>query len=489
MEIKNIVIVGGGTAGWMTAAYLSKNLWNVNVTIIDKEIGNAIGVGEATLLSFKPFMEECGFQFDDWAVELEAGYKAGILFTNWNKPGNDIWHPFFKGDIFVVPKLKKSDIWSLNQEYDYKKFVFENYNTAVNHNSVDYNKLQNYAFHINCGKLVLFLQEKLKNKVKFIKSDVVDIVKNDEDNIKHLVLKDGSIIEGDLFIDCTGFKQILRKPKKRIDLMGRLFVNTAVVCQVPYQDRPKEFTPYAICDAVDHGWIWKIGISSRIGSGMIFNRDITDIEEAKKYFVDYWNNRIDIKNVRVIDWDPYYIEDQWSGNIVNIGLSSGFIEPLESTGIGFITTGITQLYNVLREGIYSELDKDQFNLQLKIIYEDTIDFVSCHYDSNTRETPFWNYVKNTFKPSPRMLYHIKELDNPDTYVRQDGKINQFFGGANWTWFLIQLGYKVAPRKLDISQETASEILIKDYVQYIKYNYISSRHHSSEIDRIKEFIKA
>lgn len=488
MNVSSITIVGGGTSGWLAAAYLYKNQPDIQITIVDKEIGTPIGVGEATLLSFKPFMEECGFKIEDWFVALDTGYKSGILFSNWRREGDNIWHPFYKGNRKLFNNLNVWDSWSCNQHLDFKKYALSCYENSIEHNSLDANAIENYAFHVDCGKLVVFLQDKLKDKINIIRSDVVEVHYNTDLTIKFLELKNKEHIISDLYVDCTGFKNILRKPTCRIDLTDRLFVNTAVACPIPYQDKVSEFKPYAECEAVDHGWIWKIGVASRIGSGMVFNRHITSIDEAKEYFVNQWSNRIKKENVRVIDWDPFYNEDQWSGNVVSVGLSAGFIEPLESTGIGLITYAIGQLNSAIHERRYSVIDQTNFNLQMKILFEDCVDFVSMHYANNTRSNKFWDHVNKKFKLSERMQHFINELKTSDIAIPNAGKYNYMFGGANWSLMLIQLGYNVSSRHTGVPPDFTEELLIKNYIEHEKNRHVWGRQHSAEIDRIVELRK-
>lgn len=484
MKVTNITIVGGGTSAWMAAAYLHYNHPALNITVVDKKVGNSIGVGEATLLSFAPFMEECGFPIHDWFAELDTGYKSGILFTNWQEKGHAVWHPFFKGNCKVDDLFHLWDVWSLNQDLDFKTYATGEYSNSVIHNHCDPNS-SSYAYHLNCGKLVLYIQNKLKDKIKIIKSDVVEVLRSNNDTVDQLVLQDGTTIQSDLYVDCTGFHSILRKSKSREDLSHRLFVNTAVVCQIPYNDRPNEFKPYAVCEAVDHGWIWKIGVNQRIGSGMVFNRSITNIETAKQYFVDHWDNRISIENVRSINWDPFYNHDQWAGNVVQIGLSAGFIEPLESTGVGLITVGITQLSNALFEQWYSDNDVNNFNSQMITLFEDCVDFVSMHYANNPRTSDFWRHVSSTFRPSQRMLHYIDRLKDPNNKVPVDSKYNYMFGGSSWSMCLQQLGHEIAPRNIPYTKEHARTLLVSNYIENEKNKHVWSRHHSSEIDRILE----
>lgn len=485
MKVDSIVIVGGGTSGWLTAAYLCNNHPGLSITVIDKEVGTPVGVGEGTLLQIGAFLSECGFEFSEWFPAVDATYKSAILFANWQSQGKDIWHPFYKGNIVVDDETNLYDVWSQVQELDFKKIAMAYYESSVLYNSVDANNLSNYGYHIDCSKLVYFIQQKLKNKVKLIKSEVIDIVYTDE-NISNLKLKNNELISADLFVDCTGFKSLLKKTKKRVNLEGRLFCNTAIAGHIPYNDRNTELRPYVISEAVDHGWIWNIPVTSRIGSGLVFNRNITDIEEAKDYFVEYWDNRISKEDCKVIDWTPFYNEDMWSGNTVCIGLSAGFIEPLESTGIALITSGVTQLSNAIRTQYYTKDDVDFFNLQMKIMFEDCVDFVSMHYANNNRDTKFWSYVKNTWTPSKKMSHYLNKLADSSVQIPSAGKFHSVFDGINWSIWLIQMGFLVAPRKTKYTEQEAENIVIDNYLKNEKYRYVWSRHHATEVDRLREY---
>jgi tryptophan halogenase len=178
----------------------------------------------------------------------------------------------------------------------------------------------------------------------------------------------------------------------------------------------------------------------------------------------------------------------WDGNVVRIGLSAGFIEPLESTGVALITAGITQLSNAIHERYYTEENIKFFNLQMKLYFEDSIDFVSMHYAKTNRTSKFWTWVKDTWKPSGRMLHYLEQLNDPSIPIPYNGKFNYIFDGANWSIWLIQLGYSVAKRNSRIPDNLAEEILNKNYIRYEKYRHVWSRHHASEIDRLTEFYK-
>ena len=253
--IRSICIVGGGTSAWLSAAYLSHNNPDVEVTVVDEKESKPIAVGEGTILGFSSFMEQCGF-FDtgEWFSELDATYKVGVLFPDWATENKSVWHPFMT-NVTLDTGVSNVDAWCKNKSYDFVEYALPMYHNSME-NKIDTNEGSSYSYHIDCGKLVSYI--KRRSRVRHIQSGY------------------DSSIKADLFIDCTGFKSILKKNDKN-DLTGRLFCDTAIATKVPYQNRSKELRPYTTCTAVDHGWIWRIPVRTRMGSGLVFNRNITPI--------------------------------------------------------------------------------------------------------------------------------------------------------------------------------------------------------------------
>lgn len=482
-KVESIAIVGGGTSAWLTAAYLSKMSPEVSVTVIDKEIGNSIGVGEGAILGFQEFMKSCGFEFNDWFNNIDATYKIGVLFPDWVDKGNTIWHPFFMNTQLDNGEDLLS-AWSSNQEYDYKTYGLPLYDVAVNHNGVDSSLLDSYSFHVDCGKLVQFIQQRICDKVKFISSDVISVVRSG-DNVTGLTLANGQQITADMFIDCTGFKSLLKVNPKRTSLDGRVFCDTAVCGQIQYVDRYNEMRPYTRSTAVDHGWIWAIPTRSRMGSGIIFNRSITDIEEAKDYFVNFWGkDRVKKENLRVIDWTPFYTEEPWKGNVVSVGMSAGFIEPLESTGIALIIAQIVTFHNIIKGNLWADYDQQIYNLQFKSIFENCVDFVSMHYSKTNRTEKFWEYVKKSYKPSDAILKNAELLAKEPRITRHRNP-NHIFSGANWSTWMIQLGYPVGSNDAKTKDERRA-FMLKYFNTIEKYRFNWAHHHETEINRMVEY---
>lgn len=451
-EVKDVVIVGGGTSAWFAAAFLARNL-DVNVTLVDKEVGSPVGVGEGTLLHFDKFLKRCGFPTDAWFDEIDSTFKSGILFPNFGKKDNLVWHPFYLNKEYQEHDSSVYEAWTHHQDRGFQELgAF--FNLSIN-NDVDTENLNYYASHVDASKLVQWIQKTIKEHITIIKSEMVNVNRDENDYVTSIDLQNGTNVKGDLFVDCTGFKQLLQNNPDRVDLTGRLFCDTAIAAHVPYENIEVERHPYVISEAVDHGWVWNIPVQTRIGSGLVFNRSITDPEEAKKYFCEYWDNRITPEDCKLIDWTPYYNKNPWDKNVVGIGLSGGFIEPLESTGIATITAGIYDLAARIRQNFFVEADVNLYNAYMTAVYEDTIDFINMHYAYTDFDTPFWNFVKESHIMSDTHKWYKRLIQNGDK-LPNDGK-GFFFGGANWLCWLLQIEKEIGKSK-QIDSDRALEII-------------------------------
>lgn len=460
-QIKSITIVGGGTSAWLTAAYLTaKCKVDIKINVVDKSDGSPIGVGEATLVGFIEFLEKCGLSENIWFDEIDATVKGGILFKNWQNDNEDIWHPF-SHYTFGENYDNGISFWSNNQNLSFIDYALPEYELFVNNKKINENSVNSVARHVDCGKLVNFLKKFLDDKINFIDSEVVEVIKNDSGDIQKLILKNKQQIKSDLFIDCTGFKKILSQENEKIFLTDRLFCDTAIAGPIPYINRKQELHPYTICDAVEHGWIWKTPIRTRIGSGLVFNRNITDIEVAKEYYVNYWEGRVQKENLRVIDWTPYYSEKFWSNNVISIGLSGGFIEPLESTGLQFIQNGIEYLEKVIKNSFYVQEDIELYNMKMKYAYDETVDYVNMHYCNSNKSGKFWDFVRqNTLNLSERMKFYLN-LINENNYLAMDCG-ETIFANYSWILWLVQLGYPLTNLESSFGKYDMNRILKENY---------------------------
>ena len=481
--VNRIVIVGGGTAGWLTAAYISNQMSShTEILLVDKQVSDPIGVGEATILNFKQFMYDCGFKPEEWIPEIDATFKCGILFKDWQQEGVNLWHPF----AFPMFNNLDSDLltcWTMFKEYDYFTHACALYHPGVTENKVDPENIGTYAYHIDCGKLVRWVKGKLLRKIQLVEHEVISVDRNERGGLNHITIDTGEEIQSDIFIDCTGFKRLIAPEPDSVDCQGRLFCDTAVAGRFDYRNKPIEQNPYTTCAAVEHGWIWKTPTQERVGSGLVFNKSVSDVDEVKESFCKYWNNRVTPDELRLLDWTPYYHKNFWTDNVVTIGLSSGFIEPIESTGIALISAGAQEFVESCRGSFYDDSIIKGYNYQMTSFYESCIDFVNMHYAYNKRKTgKFWKYVQDTFKPSDKLLYYENEvLNNP---VRLPSNGNYMFAGDNWSMFLCQMLDKdeILSKQSRKCPPWDADILVRDFACNERDKHVKSILHAQFIDQ-------
>lgn len=477
-NVQTIAVVGGGTAAWLTAAYISNKFPHIKITVVDKEIGNSIGVGEGTTEGFSEFMESCGFAREEWFPKVDATLKGGIHYTNWHKEGNHVWHPFTITNE-ILNGFDSLDLWTQAQHLELNECL-RGYESSVKQHRFD--PTLYYAYHVDCGKLVVYIQDKLKDKVVFIKSEMTHINRTDSQHITSLNLANGQEVVADLYIDCTGFRSLLHQSPERVTLEGRLFCDTAVCGRVDYNDKETELKSHTVADAVEHGWIWKIPTQSRMGTGLIFNRSITDVDTAKSYLVQYWDNRIDNDDLRVIDWTPFYIKNAWHENVVSIGLSSGFIEPLESTGIVLMILDIFNLASKLSDGV-DNTASTRYNGTRNKLFEKVVDFVSLHYFNSQRRGPFWEWVQKTITVTPHQREMIELINGK---VKLPARTPNYYDGfpvQSWMIWYAGLKHDVTPKTTITSNAGAERLLIKNQQHQIEYLRTNSKTLLEEINRI------
>jgi tryptophan 7-halogenase len=391
-KVASVCIVGGGSAGWMTASLLRKQLPpHFEVSIIDPPTIPSVGVGEATLLNFGHFMEQCGFNEAQWIDEVEGLYKCGIVFEDWVKENHKIWHSF-SGLQYVDQVSSVSLHKNTSEAEDYASFsrkCLTNYTCSVENNKVH----GGVGYHLNAKKLALFLKKNTVGVKLF--EEAVEKVEHTDSEIDNVILKDGTIVKADLFVNCTGWSSVLSevtKSAKWVDRSGDMPVNIAVAAPVEYADEALEMRPYTTAKCLDIGWMWVTPIQSRIGAGIIFNSSITSVEEAKSKFESIWGDRR-LAEFNVLRWEPKFNSESWLGNVVSVGLSSGFVEPLESSGLALIGEAGYSLLGRIRKGFYNTTDVLAHNARLALKYEETMDFVRLHYLNSTYASKFWKMVK------------------------------------------------------------------------------------------------
>lgn len=361
--MKTICVVGGGTAGWMAAAYLSQSF---KVTIIESASIPIIGVGESTLPILKKFCDDLGIQEKDWMPLCQAEYKIGIKHEGWKKGRTDPWWHWFLYD-----RTKDSTMLKYIENRTF---------------SNDFH----YAYHIDATRFGSRVMKPaaMKNGVTHLIDTVKQVILNDTGDIAYLELENNGRVTYDLYVDATGFSKILAK-EVGIEYVSyeHLINDSAVACpqpSAPVQNR------HTITRTMNYGWMWEIALKERRGAGYVFSSKYCSDQQAIEEYLQYFPNS-DRSKLRVIKFKPEYAKTPFYKNVATVGMSCGFIEPLEANSIWMISYNVLGLYRCLTEGRSFET----FNRAFRKTSFEIYDFILSHYTlSDLDHTPYWQYYKN-----------------------------------------------------------------------------------------------
>ena len=391
-----ICIVGGGSAGWMTATTL-RLLDNVDITLVESPDIKVLGVGESTLGQIQQWIDAVGIREseEDFVRETGGTLKHSIKFTNWlTKDSGSYQYPFQpKGDKYFTTKkwwgVKNTgwDLTNYGQDANPLGMIAEAGKFDIN---------DNYAYHFDSIKFGQFLRKRYCQKVNHITANVEGFVwgvgSRVEREISAVKLDNGEKIEADLFIDCTGFaSKILGEWLKEPYIPYEQLPNdSAWATRIPYKDKESEMVAYTECTAIDNGWVWTIPLWDHKGTGYVYSSKHISKEDAKKEFMDHLG--IEDGEFKHISMKIGRYERTWVGNTVAIGLSSGFIEPLESNALLTVHKNVLDLYKILKrsDSQPSSMVKQLYNIGTAKFVDEFADFIDIHYGLTTRrDTPYW----------------------------------------------------------------------------------------------------
>lgn len=425
-KIKKVVIVGGGSSGWMTAAAFAKQLSHLDITLIESPDVPTIGVGESTIGQINEFLHLIGLKDEDWMPHCNATYKTSIKFIDFRENPKEEPHKFHYpfGMFDFSDKPRGIMDWFLNKVRDPS---IPNCNFAeFYHDSIlmtDKNKMTknedglvrgfnfatDTAYHMDAGLFGVYLRDHVckPNGVKHILDNVTGYVKDTDGYLSHITTETVGNLEADLFIDCTGFKSLLLEQAMGVEFESfhnNLMNDSAIATIIPYIDKEIEMENYTSCTAIEAGWVWNIPLWNRIGTGYVYSSKFATKEEAEEQFRRHLSsNRMlfpDADRAAKAEFRHIKIKHgvhkrAWEKNVVGIGLSNGFIEPLESTGLMLTHECITKVISLLqmREQVVTKYDIDLFNYAFKEQIEGFREFISQHYAMSMRDdTPYWKHI-------------------------------------------------------------------------------------------------
>lgn len=506
MKIESIVIVGGGSSGWMTAAAISKLCPNLQIALIESPNIKTVGVGESTLGHINRFLELLDLKDEDWMPACNATYKNSIRFTNFRENDGTHFEYPFGVDFDFTDKSHGLNTWSeiklLDPSYGPETFAeFFNSNTFLakynkqtkNENSKirNFNFKYDTAYHIDADLFGKYLKEKIAipNGVQHIIGNITGFQpKSSSDiSIDYLVLDEVTAVQADLYIDCTGFKSLLLEQYQGVPFIpfSNLANDSAWACKIPYVNRQEEMHNVTDCHALDNGWVWNIPLWNRIGTGYVYSSRFISKEDAQKEFRDHLSKtdqkRSEEAEMHHIDIRHGKRERCWVRNVVAIGLSYGFVEPLESTGLLTTHENIIKLIELLnrRNGYICRSEIDGFNFSVDYELTQFVDFVSMHYAFSMREdTHYWNWAtqKNEYNPD-MMSSFINKFSSYQNFLGTSLVNNNWTTGFNGVLYIAagmgmnSISYlKGMQQYLNSRGETDSTILDskRKYEQYKEY---------------------
>jgi tryptophan halogenase len=452
----DVVIVGGGTAGWMTAAALAKLLpTRCNVHLVESEEIGIVGVGEATLPHIRAFNERLGIAEAEFMATTRATFKLGIDFENWGRIGDRYIHPFGtfgRGQS----EMGFHQYWLRMRHEGVPVPDLEHYSMACmmarlnrfDLPSPDPNAITstfNYAYQFDATLFAPFLRARAERLgARRTEGRIVDVELNGETgDIEAVVLNDGRRICGDLFVDCSGFASLLigKALGEPFQDWSRWLPNDRAVA-MPCRTETA-LTPYTGVIAMPHGWRWRIPLQHRTGNGYVYPSSFLSDEDATEALVAAVEGE-PIAQPRILRFKAGRRERSWVRNCVAVGLASGFLEPLESTSIYLIQAAITALLELFPEKRIADSDRDEFNRLIDLEYDRTRDFLILHYHATERDdSPFWDYVRTM--EIPDTLAEKLEL------FRRRGRVVKYREGVflEASWIAVYLGQRVFPDGHDL----------------------------------------
>ena len=468
-RVQRVIIVGGGTAGWMAAAGLAKSLGQtIDITLVESDDIGTVGVGEAVIPLIKSFHALLELKEDEFLRAVNGTIKLGIEFENWGRLGESYFHPFGPTGVEAWA-AQFHHYWLKARRHgntdELRDFSLEASMAQAGRFTLDSAPQPQYAYHFDASLYAKYLRKLSEaNGVRRIEGKVVDVQVNGESGfIESIELESGDRIEGDLFIDCSGFRGLLIQQTLQTgweDWSHWLRNDRAVAVQTELVSPP---APYTRSTARTSGWQWKIPLQNRVGNGLVYCSDYLSDDLAKKALLDNLEGK-PLNEVRTIRFRTGRRAQQWVKNCVAVGLSSGFLEPLESTSIHLIQNSILRLVRMFPAAEIDPAEVRQFNNETTQEIEQIRDFIILHYKvTQRRDSKYW--VDCSEMSVPESLAHKIALFESNARAVRDN--SEMFRERSWA--AVMLGQGIEPRGYHPFVDNLSDAQLKALTAEIKSN--------------------
>lgn len=467
-----IIIVGGGTAGWLSALMISKIYGDLHdITLIESKSIGIIGAGEGSTGYLTDIIQgniwDYGCNESEFFKETNATVKLGIKHKEWKKIGHEYIAPIdsppvidSKKDCFLLYGILKNYPLHLASQ---NGFYIENNLSSFFKNNGNIENVKSHAYHFDGHLVGQYFKKICGDSVSLIEDKVIDLYLDQNGFIDSLILESGRKVEGDFFIDASGFNRIFSK-KLNIawkSYQDNLTVNTAMPFIIEHEEG-EEIQPITTSWAQKAGWMWKIPTQNRYGCGYVFDDNFISNEEAQKEIEDKINKKIN--PIKFINFEAGRLEDFWKNNCLFIGLSAAFAEPLEATSIHSTIIQLNSfIFDFLKETKKETCNQSNitfYNKKISKMYDDYKDFINIHYVSERDDSEYWKWMKTgeTLTERSKELLKIQEsrLLRSNDFEKYDG----YAGAPLYNWIMVGLGIidkKIAKKEMDLfKQESLSE---------------------------------
>jgi len=500
--VKSIVIVGGGTAGWITAGRIAakyKANPNISVTLVESPAINIIGVGEGTWPTMRNTLMKMGISETDFMRACDATFKQGAKFAKWvdGTPNDFYYHP-----LMLPQGFNKVDLpphWqahfshqSFSDAVCFQEQICEKGLAPKLITTPEYASIANYAYHLDAVKFAEFLKNHcVKNlDVQHVLADVTGVISKENGDIAAVTTKNLGDISGDLFVDCSGFSSLLLGKHLQVPFLDKsdiLFIDTAVAVQLPYERDDSPIASHTISTAQEAGWIWDIGLIRRRGIGYVYSSRHTSYEHAENTLRKYAGSAIGNLEIRKIPISSGHRKLFWKNNCVAVGLSAGFLEPLEASAIVLVELSAEMIAEQLpacREVM--DITAKRFNERFLYRWDRIIDFLKLHYILSKRsDNKFWtdNRDPQTIPESLQELMQLWRFRSPKNCDFSSN--NEVFPAASYQYVLYGMGFKLDKAYLDHSRFATDSALA---TEQINLNASATKNALSKLPTNRELIE-
>ncbi|KZN68286.1 tryptophan halogenase [Pseudoalteromonas luteoviolacea CPMOR-1] len=497
MNSRKIIILGGGTAGWMAANLIAKS-WcdkDICISVIESPDIGIIGVGEGSTPQFKAFMDFIEVPESEWMPQCNATYKNGIRFVNWSmRPGfEQYFHPFpAQPDDYSAPaffhnsfvRRKGVDLEGHPDPFFLATYLAEHAKAPIAAESFPFEI--NYGYHFDSAKLGLLLAEKAKSfGVEHIQARVQDVRKNTDGTIAALICESGIEVSGDIFIDCSGFSSLLLQQHLQVgfeSFSNNLFNDSAVVLPTEQGDVIASET---LSIARKYGWSWHIPLTNRIGNGYVYSSRYCNKDQAETELRAALGLLDSDIEARHLNMKVGQVKEHWHKNCVAIGLSQGFIEPLEATALHIVQETVQSFIECYQEENFSCKGRGKHNRMMSQRYQAIRDYIVAHYRVNSRnDTAYWRDNANNNQLSKSLFdvlnTWVQGKNLSDELDRQD--IDKYYPSVSWHCLLAGYGIYPEQHQLVAASQAANKYEMSQVREYIRRCGLNFTDHRTQLAR-------